>query len=83
MMCEIRRIYFTLDDSPIRLDFDLGKKSRKPFTIVGKNILNIVKLQSLVPNVLQNGKYGLVCISLKYIIVYILVLRQEKRYHAN
>ena len=68
--------------SPIRVSFDLGKKSKKSVTIVGKNILNIVNCKVWFQNYLKNGKYRLVYICLTYVLVYILVLRQEKRYHA-
>ena len=82
MMCEIRKIHVTFDHSPTRLNFYFGKKCKIYYHSWIRHLKysQITKFGSKL--FWQNGKYGLVYICLKYILVYIFVLRQGKGYHA-
>ena len=46
-----------MDNLHVRLNFDAGKK-RKSITTAGKIIVKLIKLQSLVGNVLKYEKYS-------------------------
>ena len=49
----------TIDNSSYRLNFDLGKKDEiYHYTVAQTSILKLVKLQSLVANVVKWGKYS-------------------------
>ncbi len=64
-----------MNHSPIRQTFELGKF----ISTAGKSILNLVKLESFVENIIKCGKYSHV----KFAILYTFLLRAEMRHHIS